>query len=170
MAEVTTEYMRYGRNRLNYPAIFAGVIVAFSLLFFLNVLGNAIGLKLVNPVNIAGERLSTGTVLWSLGIPLGVFLIGGYVASAVGRANGHGLGALHGLLVWGLSFMFLMGIVGLMSAGPTTGTAGPKDVYWLSFFSICLQIIGATFGGYLGAKSQHYESTSRVDTTRRVTV
>ncbi len=142
---------------VSYHAVFTGVIVALALALFLNILGNAIGIAAVDPFTGATRTLSSGPVLWSLGIPLVSFIIGGFCAAAVSKSVSSGRGALLGLLVWGLGLIFLGALWAVTAPAPVAGAmaVGVSTGFWLLFFAMCLALIGGVFGGYLGSRPLH---------------
>lgn len=169
MAEVISKEVErtetFPPARLDYHAIFTGFIIAMSLQLLLNVLGNALGLALVTPASAAPERaISTGPVLWSLGIPLVSFLIGGLVSGVMAGVDRTSAGIAHGVLVWGLGVLFLAALWSLGATAltmPARATAMRADAWWLAFFSSCLALAGAAFGGYLGTRPLYRSVYSR---------
>lgn len=120
-------------------------------------LGRAIGFTTVSLASLPSTGgLGTGTILWSLGIPLASFLIGGLAAAMMAGVNHSSNGALHGVLVWGLGLLFIASLAAVLGPGaPTKASANLSEVYWLAFFSQCLAAIGGGFGGYLGSRPLH---------------
>jgi len=90
--------------RVSWGAIFGGTVAALGLWLLLLTLGLALGLSSVEPSapgSMRGAGIFTG--IWSLVSPLIALFIGGMVA-----ARGAGVvtklgGALHGLVMWGLT-------------------------------------------------------------------
>ena len=137
--------------RPNYHAIFAGFIIAMGLQLALNLLGNAIGLALVSP---AERATSAGPVLWALAVPLVCSLLGGIVAALMAGAENAGTGVTHGVLVWGIAMLFVAALFAFGAAPNMPARSGTirSDAWWLAFFSACLALAGAAFGGYLGSR------------------
>ncbi len=149
-----TELSVAGR-KVSYNAVFTGVITALALVLLLSMLGSAIGLAAMGPIAEGIKPLGAGPVLWSLGIPLACFIVGGFAAAAVSRSESSGHGVLLGFLVWGLGVLFMSGLLALSAVAPARGAAATTEMSWLMFFSACLALIGGLFGGYLGSKPLH---------------
>lgn len=99
------QFVRQGvAVRLVWGPIIGGTIAALSIWILLYSLGLAMGLSAVDPAN-AGSLRGSGifTGVWSLVVPLLALFVGGLVASRGSGVLSKGDGALHGLLVWGLS-------------------------------------------------------------------
>lgn len=152
--------------KVNYHAVFAGVIVAMSLQFLLTLLGNAIGLSLIDASTPGAVRAATaGPILWMLGIPLFCVAVGAFIAALIAKAETGGHGVLHGFLVWGLSLLFVAGLLAVSSTAAVR-TIG-ADAFWLAFFSACLSLSGGIFGGYLGSQPLHRSLYRRTFVERR---
>ncbi|HUB06431.1 MAG TPA: hypothetical protein VMB50_05500 [Myxococcales bacterium] len=147
-------------RHISWSAIFAGTLVALALEGVLTFLGNAIGLQLVNPLNLVAARTpDTGAVLWTLGIPLGCFFVGGLVAGVVWAHHSAVESFVTGLIVWALIGLFEIGLVSLMSFGTgsnlihgTAALAPYNGALWLMFFSACLSLLGAVAGSMVAVR------------------
>ncbi len=147
-------------RHVSWSAIFAGVVVALALEGVLTFLGNAIGLQLVNPLNLTAARtMGTGTVLWTLGAPLGCFFIGGLIAGAIWAHHTTLDSLVTGLVVWSLIGLFEVGLASLMAFGsagvliraPAT-FAQVNGALWLMFFSACLSLLGSVAGAMVAVR------------------
>ncbi len=88
--------------RLSWGAVFAGLVVATALQIVLTLLGTAIGLAAWDPGDSA-RGLGIGAGIWAIVSILISLFVGG---STTGRLAGiitRKDGALHGVLLWGLS-------------------------------------------------------------------
>jgi hypothetical protein len=118
MAQVGTPVARTeapaGLSFVEWPAVFAGAVLAAALSFVLLTFGAAIGLSTTSPWPTSG--LSAGTVaslaiFWAISQQIGSLLVGGYVAGRM-RARWHETGhesdfrdGLHGGLVWAVGVL-----------------------------------------------------------------
>ncbi len=137
------------RAPTDYHAIWSGFIAGLSLLLLLHVLGDAIGLAVTAPGSGGARSISAGTVLWTLGIPCACAFVGGVIAAVLSRSTSAIAGVLHGTLVWGLGVLFLSAVASIVRPGAAPGNG---DFYWLLFFTMCLALFGAAFGGFLGTR------------------
>ncbi|MBX7113133.1 MAG: hypothetical protein K1X64_02275 [Myxococcaceae bacterium] len=142
--------------RLSWPAIFGGAVAALGLWAMLYTFGLALGLSTVNP-NDPGSVKSSGifTGIWSLLSPLIALFLGGMVASrGAGMMTRLG-GALHGLIMWGLTTLvgawllsYVVGtlVSGVASVGKTAVEAGSQVVSGAARESGGLGELARTFG------------------------
>lgn len=107
--------------RLSWGAIFAGLVTAIVLQVVLSVLGLAIGLSAWEPTEGLGG-IGTGVWVWTLVSALASLFAGGVVTGRLAGILTSGDGALHGLLMWGLSLLVGLWLVG-SGAGFVLGTA-----------------------------------------------
>ena len=140
-----TEIVQQGAPvRLAWGPIIGGTIAALSTWILLYSLGLAMGLSAVDPSDassLRGSGIFTG--VWSLVAPLVALFVGGMVASRGSGVGSRGDGALHGLLVWGLTTLVGAWLVmGLL----TTVLGGALDVG-----RAALQTGGAALGQAAGS-------------------
>ena len=102
------------RSRLSWPAVFAGVTIAISLQLVLALLGAGIGFSLVDPVQgttpgASGFGIGAG-VFWIVStiVSLGV---GSYAAARVAGVHDRFEGLVHGLTIWGVTFILTLYLV-----------------------------------------------------------
>ncbi|HEY8597624.1 MAG TPA: hypothetical protein VIL85_04295, partial [Thermomicrobiales bacterium] len=93
------------RDRVRWPAVFAGLLTALTMLITLGVLGLAVGLTSVDAGQAVAQRgvpsgLGLGSGIWAGVSALLAFLLGGWVAGRTAAAFGKGWGALNGMLVF----------------------------------------------------------------------
>jgi len=133
MADVVVEQV-VQRPRISWGAIFAGAITALALWILLYAFGLAVGLSSLNPDNphsARGAGIFTG--VWALIAPLIALFIGGLVAGRGASVFTRGVGASHGLVVWGMTTLVgasIFAVVtsavlgGAMSVGRAAASAG----------------------------------------------
>ncbi|MBX6330948.1 MAG: hypothetical protein IRY91_03775, partial [Gemmatimonadaceae bacterium] len=120
--------------RLKWGAVFAGLVVALALQVVLTLLGTAIGLTAVGP-DTSARGIGIGAGIWMIVTALIALYVGGlttgYLAGVLTRGNG----ALHGVLMWGLSTLLaayllasgvgsLLGGAVQLASGAAAATAG----------------------------------------------
>ncbi len=91
-------------KRISWSAVFAGVICALIVHILLALLGTAIGATTVDPMEEGNplQHLGTGALVWTAINMLIAMAAGSYVAGRLAQREG----ALHGLLMFGLSTIF----------------------------------------------------------------
>lgn len=101
--------------KLSWGAIFGGTFVALGVWILLYSLGLALGLSSVNPAE-PGSAKSAGLVtgIWSLIAPLIALFIGGMVASRTAGVVDKMGGALHGVVLWGLTTLVGVVVMGMV--------------------------------------------------------
>jgi hypothetical protein len=92
-------------DRVRWPAVFAGLLTALTMLIALGVLGLAVGLTSVDAGQAVAQRgvpsgLGLGSGIWAGVSALLAFVLGGWVAGRTAAAFGKGWGALNGMLVF----------------------------------------------------------------------
>ncbi len=148
-------------KHVSWSAMFCGVVVAMALEGVLSFIGNAIGLQLVNPLNLAAARVpGTGSSLWTLGVPLGCLFVGGLIAGLLWSYHTTLDSVVMGLVVWSLVGLFEVGLAAIMSFGApanivrTTPTAFTpyNAALWLLFFSATLSLLGSVAGAMVAVR------------------
>lgn len=114
---------------VDWAAIFAGAVLAAALSFVLLTAGAAIGLSFVSADGPSHSATAAYlAIFWSIAVPIGALLAGGYIAGRMRPAWGEDTDegdfrdGVHGLLVWGVSILF--GAFLAVSAAHTAGSAG----------------------------------------------
>ncbi len=95
------------RRSVSWPAVFAGVVLAFVLMAILNMLAFGIG---INSIDLTGDSAPFEGIGAGLGwsmiiINLIVYAFGGYVAGRLAGPYRHGRGFMHGLLTWAVMIL-----------------------------------------------------------------
>jgi len=120
-------------NRVNWSAVFVGVVIAIAATFLLLALGSGIGLSLVNAGEATGPRFLTLGAIYFLAAQAFGLAIGAHVT---GRLIGPRLettpeeefrAAAHGLAVWGFAAIVTAFIV-IVSGWVAAGSAGTLDL------------------------------------------
>jgi hypothetical protein len=90
--------------RLSWGAVFAGLVVATALQIVLTLLGTAVGLAAWDPGESArGLGLGLGAGIWAILSILISLFVGGIATGRLAGILRRKDGALHGVLLWGLS-------------------------------------------------------------------
>lgn len=120
--------------RVRWGAVFAGTLVAAGLWLLLHVLGLAVGLVALDPVETRSLRgLGVGTGIWSVLAPMLALFLGGLATGRLCRGSERMPAAIHGALVWSLGTFAgvavlwkLLGALlgGVASAGATVAATG----------------------------------------------
>lgn len=113
----------YAHKRFSWGAVFAGVAMAIVVHILLGVLGLAIGVSTIDPLEegnpIAG--LGMGSAIYTVVSALIALFVGGYVAGALAMIQERRDRTLHGLTAWAvvtiLMFMLLTTAVGRVAGG-----------------------------------------------------
>lgn len=108
--------------KFSWGSVFAGVVAALGVWILLYAFGLAVGLSSVNPdtpSSVKGSGIFTG--VWSLIVPLIALFIGGMVAGRGAGPVTRGEGAIHGLIVWGLTTVVGLWMVASFFGSIVTG-------------------------------------------------
>lgn len=114
---------------VDWCAVSAGAVLAAALSFVLLTAGAAIGLSLVSAKDAShGSLAAYLAAFWSIAVPIGALLAGGYVTGRMRPAwteagdESQFRDGVHGALVWSVSV--LLGAFLAMSAAHTVGSVG----------------------------------------------
>lgn len=108
--------------KVSWSSVFAGVVAALGVWALLYAFGLAIGLSTINPENAEsakGSGIFTG--IWALIVPLIALFVGGAVAGRGAGIIHRGGGALHGLVMWGLTTVLGAFFVGNLLTSALSG-------------------------------------------------
>ncbi len=110
--------------RISWGAIFAGAVAALAIWMLLYTLGLALGLSAVDPSD-PGSLRSSGlfTGVWSAITPLIALFVGGVVASLAAGVLERRTGAIHGLVMWGLTLLLGTGLTFMLLGNVISGVA-----------------------------------------------
>jgi hypothetical protein len=118
---------------MDWPAIFAGAVLATAISFVLLTFGSAIGLSMASPFE--SERASpvgfaVAAAIWLVWVQVSSYMAGGYLAGRM-RARAHDASehesdvrdGAHGLVVWGLGVLFSAAVAAVVLTGAASGGA-----------------------------------------------
>lgn len=109
---------------VGWGAIFAGTLTAVGVWLLLHLLGVSVGLVAIDPDNPSTLRaIGIGTGVWALIAPLLALFVGGLAAGRLAGPLTRLTGAIHGMVVWSLTTVTAMVLVGL-AAGSLLGAIG----------------------------------------------
>ncbi|QIB50008.1 hypothetical protein [Pseudomonas sp. OIL-1] len=119
----------FAHKRISWGAVLAGVAMAIVVHLLLGVLGIAIGISTIDPMQegnpVAG--LGTGSAIYLVISALIALFVGGYVAGALAMIQDRRDRTLHGLTTWAvvtiLMFMLLTTAVGRIIGGTASMVA-----------------------------------------------
>jgi len=144
--------------RVSWGAVFAGAVVAVAIGLMLNALGVGIGATTVDATarnTPSASSFGIGTAIWILVSNLIGLAIGGYVAARLSGTSDNTDGTLHGLALWGTTFLVSAVLLGNLVAGvASTATTGASNV---------LGGVAQGAGSVVSAAGQ--QAASRVDTS-----
>ncbi|MDI9222495.1 hypothetical protein QMZ30_16430 [Pantoea sp. EA-12] len=106
-------------KRISWSAVIAGVIAALIVHLLLGILGTAIGASVIDPQQESHplEHIGTGALIWT-GTSMALAIIaGGYVAGRLAQREG----ALHGLLMFGVSTLITLWLAFSLASGVIGG-------------------------------------------------
>jgi hypothetical protein len=119
-------------SRVSWGAVFAGAVVALTIGLMLNSLGAGVGAITVDATARATPSASTfgiGAAIWLLISNLIGLAVGGYVAARLSGTSDNTDGTLHGLAVWGTSFLISAVLLGnLVLGAASTATTGATNL------------------------------------------
>lgn len=114
-----------GRSRISWGAVFAATVVSLAVWLLLYALGLAVGLTALDPTEGGSLRaVGIGTGIWSVIAPLIALFVGGWVASRESTVLDRLDAALHGTVVWGLTALLGVVLVGSLLTNIVGGAAG----------------------------------------------
>jgi len=121
MADVVVEQV-VERPRMSWGAIFGGAVTSLGLWVLLYAFGLAVGLTTLNPGNPGSARTAgIFTGAWALIAPLIALFVGGWVAGRGANIHARGEGAAHGLVMWGLTTLIGVSMIGVVMSAIVGG-------------------------------------------------
>src|SRR3954452_14780766 len=132
------------RPHISWGAIFGGMFASLGLWLLLYVFGLAVGLSRLDPGD-PGTLKSSGifTGIWGLIAPLIALFAGGLVAGRAAGVPSRGEGAVHGLVMWGLTTVAGVALVAMTLAAVMSGVVAAGK----SALQLGGQAAGAAAGG-----------------------
>ena len=99
------------RHTISWGAILAGFVIAVAIQLLLTVLGAAIGLTALQGENNP-RAFGTGAIVWAVVVPLIALFVGGMTAGQLSHVHSSGDALLHGALVWALTLLLALWMLG----------------------------------------------------------
>jgi hypothetical protein len=119
-------------SRVSWGAVIAGAVVALTVGLMLNALGAGVGATTVDAAardTPSASSFGIGAAIWVLVSNLIGLAIGGYTAARLSGTSDNTDGTLHGLAVWGTTFLISAVLLGnLVSGIASTATAGASNL------------------------------------------
>lgn len=111
-------------SNLRWGAVVGGTVAALGIAALLYSLGLALGLSSIDPRDPGSVRPSgIFTGVWALAVSLVALFVGGFVAARGAGALTRMAGSLHGLVMWGLTVVVGMWLIGTVVSGLLSGAA-----------------------------------------------
>lgn len=119
LAIVTETVTGLPLKRISWSAVLAGVIAALIVHIFLGLLGTAIGATVIDPQQDQNPlaHVGTGVLIWTGLSMLIAIAAGSYVAGRLAQREG----ALHGLLMFGVSTLITLWLAFSLASGVVGG-------------------------------------------------
>ncbi|HUC69342.1 MAG TPA: DUF2795 domain-containing protein [Stellaceae bacterium] len=119
----------FGRARISWGAVIAGVVVALASGTLLGLIGVALGISGVQP---GAAATGIGTGVWAVISTVVAMALGGYIAARLCGTYSHLDSELHGLTVWALTLLLgvallaelVSGVIGVAVEGAGAATGG----------------------------------------------
>jgi hypothetical protein len=159
-------------RRTDWGAIWAGVFTFMAIWAVFGALGFAIFASAASPTAARPVLgMSVGIGIWMIVLTAIAMYVAGRETGRFAAVTTRHDGLIHGMIMFGLSFVGVLVLVALGSfstGGTRAGTAGQgvtpyvltvfTDLGWIGFFALILGWLGAMFGASSGA-SQRAERT-----------
>jgi ABC-type multidrug transport system fused ATPase/permease subunit len=160
--------------RMNWSAIFAGACLTLGFGIFFLLLGNAIGLSVVNTVrtDISGALKFLSWLYMAAAFVFSYF-IGSYLSTRSDAVNTPASSIVHGLTIWSLSSAVFVAVASIASIGVRILLAGlaSNPANWLVLCIVGLGAIAACAGGIVGKASlQRLRTTPSSEVSDRTRV
>ena len=106
---------------VSWPAIFASLAVAISVMLLLTLAGVAVGISEADPAVDGEQSITMGAAVWQAVSMLVAAFVGGYVAARLSGLRRTADGVLHGAVSWGATTMLYAALattaLGTLTAG-----------------------------------------------------
>lgn len=112
-------------NKVSWGAVFAGVAIALSTQFLLNLLGVGIGAAVLDPATYDNPEASTFSIaggIWFVLAGIIASFVGGYVASRLSGRPSNSTGGYHGVTAWAVTTLVVLYLL-TTSVGALVGGA-----------------------------------------------
>jgi hypothetical protein len=112
-------------NKVSWGAVFAGVAIALSTQFLLNLLGVGIGAAVLDPAAYDNPEASTFSIaggMWFVVAGIIASFAGGYVASRLSGRSTNSTGGYHGVTSWAVTTLVVLYLL-TTSVGALVGGA-----------------------------------------------
>ncbi|MCV9967483.1 PhnA-like protein [Pararhizobium sp. BT-229] len=112
-------------NKVSWGAVFAGVAIALSTQFLLNLLGVGIGAAVLDPATYDNPEASTFSIaggIWFVVAGIIASFAGGYVASRLSGRSSNSTGGYHGVTSWAVTTLVVLYLL-TTSVGALVGGA-----------------------------------------------
>lgn len=112
-------------NKISWGAVFAGVAIALSTQFLLNLLGVGIGAAVLDPATYDNPDANTFSIaggIWFVVAGIIASFTGGYVASRLSGRPSHSTGGYHGVTAWAVTTLVVLYLL-TTSVGALVGGA-----------------------------------------------
>lgn len=118
-------------NQISWGAVFAGVVLALTVQFLLNLLGVGIGAAVIDPGTSDNPAAGTASIaggIWYVAAGLIGAFTGGYVSSRLSGRPVKQTGSFHGLVSWAVTTLVVLYLlttsVGALVGGVFSGLSG----------------------------------------------
>ncbi|MBL6081592.1 hypothetical protein JMJ56_26735 [Belnapia sp. T18] len=143
--------------------MFAGAVVAVTIGLMLNALGAGVGATTIDAAargTPSASSFGAGAAIWLLVSNLIGLAVGGYVAARLSGTADNTDGTLHGLAVWGTTFLISAVLLGnLVSGIASTATSGASGL---------LGSVASGAGSAVSAAGQQAANRTSTDTLQSV--
>lgn len=112
-------------HKVSWGAVFAGVAIALSTQFLLNLLGVGIGAAVLDPATYDNPEASTFSIaggIWFVVAGIIASFVGGYVASRLSGRPSNSTGGYHGVTSWAVTTLVVLYLL-TTSVGALVGGA-----------------------------------------------
>ena len=112
---------------ISWQAVLAGVVVTLAVQILLSLLGTAIGMSTIDPLDgdtPSAQAFSIGAALWWVVSSFLSLAIGGMVAAELSGFIDRMDGALHGLITWATATLIAVYLVGHLVGSALSGIGG----------------------------------------------
>lgn len=148
--EAPVERPKLGAS-VGWSSIFAASVAAFGIWLILHLAGIGIGLTAIDPEDPSSLRsIGIGTGIWSLLAPLIALFIGGLIVGRLAPTWNQVNGAIHGVVVWAVTVIASLLLVGLPLIGGNSLAAAERTGKLVLVLSLTMLLgLVVTAGGAL---------------------